>query len=183
MGFVDDSDSESSTSTSLLPNTDEESLQPTTGNGRLPTPLLKTPPRRSNDLYGRAKNRRRGITETDEILEELEDDTLTELFSPTWSHHRRASAKNTPSKRTEEFRDDGHEADETTALLGRTGTGRSYRDRRRRRRSEPNANGRRRRQASGDSSQEWWKMRWWSSKEGKRRDNGGDGNGDEARDL
>ncbi|KAL8918320.1 MAG: hypothetical protein Q9208_007407 [Pyrenodesmia sp. 3 TL-2023] len=182
MGFVDDSGSENSPSTSLLPNTDEESLQPTTSNGRLPSPLLKIPPHRSNDLHARTKTHGKGTTETDEILEELEDDTLPELFSPTWSYHRRASAKSTPSRRIGVFRDDGQEADETTTLLGRIGTGRSYRDRRRRRRSEPNAGGIRRRQASRDSSQEWWRMWWWVSEEGKRSDNGGDGSGDETRD-
>lgn len=182
MGFVDDSDPENSSSTSLRLTTDEESVQPTTSNGRLPSSLLNTPTTRSNDFYGSTTTCRKSVTETDEILEELEDDTLPSLFSPAFSHHRRASAKSTPSKRIGKVRDDGWEADERTSLLARTGTGRSYKDRRRRRRSEPSVGGSRRRQASGDSSQEWWKMRWWRGSEGKRKDDDENGNDGEARD-
>ncbi len=170
MGFVDDSDPENSSSTSLRLNTDEESLQPTTSNGRLPSSLLNTPAANKSEFYGSTTTRRKSITETDEILEELEDDTFHGPFSPTFSHQRRASAKSTPSKRIGNGRDNGREADERTSLLARTGTGRSYKDRRRRRRSEPIVGGSRRRQASGDSSLEWWKMRWWMGSEGRRKD-------------
>lgn len=178
MGFVDDSDSESSSSNSPLLSGDEEAVESTTGNGKLQSPVLKIPTNRSNHFYDSTKSRRKGMTETDEILEELEDDTLTELFSPAISHHRRASARNTPSKG---IMDDGQQPDESTALLGRTGTGRSYKDRRRRRRSEPGAGGSRRRHGSEDSTQEWWKLRWWRSREGKGKEDHDDG-GDEAGD-
>lgn len=166
MGFVDDSESDNTEAeTSLLLGDDEEAVQPHTSNGKIPrTPIGKS---------------RKGITETEEILEELDDDTLTELFSPGLSHHRRSSARSTPSKGMAGVSDDGNRADdESTALLGRTSTGRSYKDRRRRRGSDPNVGNRRKRHGSENSSQEWWKMRWWRSRDGKRE---GDDSGDEFR--
>ncbi|KAL8654356.1 MAG: hypothetical protein Q9210_001551 [Variospora velana] len=165
MGFVEDSESDNTEAeTSLLLGDDEEALQPHTSNGKIP----RTPTGKST----------KGITESEEILEELEDDTLTELFSPGLSHHRRSSARSTPSKGMAGVSDDGNKADESTALMGRTGTGRSYRDRRRRRGSDPSVGNRRNRHGSENSSQEWWKMRWWRSRDGKRE---GDDSGDEFR--
>ncbi|KAL9018854.1 MAG: hypothetical protein Q9185_003872 [Variospora sp. 1 TL-2023] len=165
MGFVDDSESDNTEAeTSLLLGDDEEAVQPHTSNGKIP----RTPTGKS----------RKGITETEEILEELDDDTLTELFSPGLSHHRRSSARSTPSKGMAGVSDDGNRADESTALLGRTSTGRSYKDRRRRRGSDPIVGNRRKRHGSENSSQEWWKMRWWRSRDGKRA---GDDSGDECR--
>ncbi|KAI4091510.1 MAG: hypothetical protein LQ344_004066 [Seirophora lacunosa] len=167
MGFVDDSESDNTgPETSFPKDDDEEALQPSTSNGR----ITKTPTGKG----------RKGMTETEEILEELDDDTLTELLSPAFSHHRRSSARSTPSKGMAGVANDGNKVDESTALLGRTGTGRSYRDRRRRRRSEPIVGDGRRRHSSGNSSQEWWKMRWWRSRDAKRRE--GDDSGDETRD-
>ncbi|KAL9014966.1 MAG: hypothetical protein Q9173_000397 [Seirophora scorigena] len=167
MGFVDDSESDNTgAETSFPKDDDEEALQPSTSNGRIP----KTPTGKG----------RKGMTETEEIMEELDDDTLTELLSPAFSHHRRSSTRSTPSKGMPGVANDGNKADESTALLGRTGTGRSYRDRRRRRRSEPIVGDGRRRHGSANSSQEWWKMRWWRSRDAKRR--GGDDSGDETRD-
>ncbi|KAL8681054.1 MAG: hypothetical protein Q9224_006890 [Gallowayella concinna] len=176
MGFVDsESDSEAETSL-LMPNGDEEALSSSKGNGKLSSsPLLKTPTKnRDNEVLSvTMKPRRKGMTETEEILEELEDDTLTELFSPSLSHQRRSSARSTPSRAWGNHADDGQQepADETTALLGRSGTGRSYRDRRRRRRSEPGGVGSARRRESREGSQEalggWWKMGWWRGGDGK----------------
>ncbi|KAL8721882.1 MAG: hypothetical protein Q9225_001518 [Loekoesia sp. 1 TL-2023] len=171
-GFVD-SESDSEVETSLLLNGDEEASR-IHSNGRVPSPILKTPSARSSELYGSTKSRRKVVTaEAEEILEELEDDDrLPELFSPAISHHRRSSVRSsTPSKGN---RNDVQQPDdESTALLGRTGTGRSYRDRRRRRRSEPSVtSGSRRRSGSVDTPQEWWKMRWWRGKDGRRKDDG-----------
>lgn len=184
MGFID-SDNDTEASSPLLPIDDEESLN-AKSNGHLSSPLLtdaKSPTNPTKDgllspLHSRS--RKRGMTETEEILEELEDDTLTELFSPSpfsHHHHRRSSAKSTPSKaRGANTYDEGQPADdETTALLGRTETGRSYKDKRRRRRSEPSVMGSAgRRRSSRDGSQEalggWWKMGWWRSRDGKGKD-------------
>ncbi|KAL8941172.1 MAG: hypothetical protein Q9216_002401 [Gyalolechia sp. 2 TL-2023] len=177
MGFVDN-DSGSEAETSLLPNLDEEATQSTT-NGQVSSPLFKTPTDSSNELYGSTRWRSKSIAETEEILEELEDDTLPEIFSPVPQHHRRSSARSTPLKGVEAGRDTDSQLDEYTALLGRTGTGRSYRDRKRRRRSEPSTTGSRRQHGSADSSQQWWKMGWWKGKDGKRKEaNHGNGNRD-----
>ncbi|KAI4172969.1 MAG: hypothetical protein LQ343_003256 [Gyalolechia ehrenbergii] len=176
MGFVD-SDSDSGAETSLVSSGDEEALQAAT-NGQLSSPILKTPTARSNELYGSTRWRSKSITETEEVLEELEDDTLPELFSPTLPRRRRSSAMSTPSKGIEDSGNGEHEPDESTALLGRTGTGRSYRDRKRRRRSELSVTGSRRRHESTNTSQEWWKMGWWRGKDGKRKEADVGGNGD-----
>ncbi|KAL8850238.1 MAG: hypothetical protein Q9221_004837 [Calogaya cf. arnoldii] len=189
MGFID-SESDTEASSPLFPTHDDEEALHAKGNGSLPSPPLanvKTPTATTeNELRStHSRARKRGMTETEEILEELEDDTLTELFSPSpFSHHRRTSARSTPSKaRVATTDDDGQLADdETTALLGRTGTERSYRDRRRRRRSEPSVSGSGRRRGSRRGSQEalggWWKMGWWRSKDGKGKDTDDGGGND-----
>ncbi|KAI4145707.1 MAG: hypothetical protein L6R39_003713 [Caloplaca ligustica] len=86
MGFVD-SESGSEPGTPCSANGDEEGTiasTTTTGNGKLPsTSLIKSPTQRST----------KGVSETEELLGEFEDDTLPGLFSPTMSHHRRASAR------------------------------------------------------------------------------------------
>ncbi|KAL8859814.1 MAG: hypothetical protein Q9178_003646 [Gyalolechia marmorata] len=192
MGFLD-SESDSEATSPLLPtittSSDEEACTTET-NGILSSPLPKTP---TNNEF--LSVRKRGMTETEEILEELEDDTLTALFSPPlsgFSSHQRRKSSSTPSKTPVAAHpdDDGQQqlpVDETTALLERTGTGRRYRDRRRRRRpSEPSSVlvGRR---GSRDGSQEavggWWKMGWWRGKGGKggkgRDADGGDADNDD----
>ncbi|KAL8735456.1 MAG: hypothetical protein Q9181_002820 [Wetmoreana brouardii] len=173
MGFVDSESESEADETSLLINTDEEAPRPS-GNGKVPSPLLKTPTTRNNELLDATKRRRKSMTETEELLEELEDDTLTELYSPALSHHRRSSARSTPTKSVGFRPDDAEQPDESTALLGRTRTGRSYRDRRTRRRSEPSIGGSQRRRGSRNSSQEalggWWKMTWWKGSGGKRKE-------------
>lgn len=187
MGFID-SENDTEASSPLLPTHDDEEALNAKGNGILSSPLLadvKTPTTTTNSelLSTHSRSRKRGMTETEEILEELEDDTLTELFSPSlFSHHRRSSARSTPSKARRANTDGQPADDETTALLGRTGTGRSYRDRRRRRRSEPTAMGNGRRRGSRDGSQEalggWWKMGWWRSRDGKGKDTDDGGGND-----
>ncbi|KAI4204923.1 MAG: hypothetical protein LQ350_000775 [Teloschistes chrysophthalmus] len=193
MGFVDESPLTSETEeTSLLLDTDEEAATAThqrpSSNGKPPTPILKTPTARDNDILSATKPRRKSMTETEEILEELEDDTLTELFSPTLQqqqhqHRRRSSARSTPS-RSVGFQPEEAEqqSDERTALLARSSTGRSY-QRRRRRVSEPNVGGSSRwpRASSSrrESSQEalggWWKMGWWGGRAGEGGGGAGDG--------
>ncbi|KAL8972309.1 MAG: hypothetical protein Q9183_000615, partial [Haloplaca sp. 2 TL-2023] len=143
MGFVD-SESGSEVEPPLLISHDEEALKPAS-NGKASSPLLKTPSSRSNDVLRVTKARRMSMTETEEILEELQDDMLTELYSPSprMTHQRRSSARSTPSKSVGFAQGDAPQPDESTSLLSRTGTGRSYRDRRRRRRSEPEIAGNR----------------------------------------
>ncbi|KAL9585815.1 MAG: hypothetical protein Q9212_001293 [Teloschistes hypoglaucus] len=140
MGLVDESPITSETEeTSLLLDTDEEAAtQRPSSNGKFPTPILKTPTARDNNILSLTAPRRKSMTETEEILEELEDDTLTELFSPTLQqqHRRRSSARSTPSRsvgfQPESPGEAVQQPDERTALLARSGTGRSYQRRRRR---------------------------------------------------
>lgn len=190
MGFINDaeeSDFEPETDRLLDPfaAVDEETAAATTPNGKAFSPLLKTPTSRNNDLLSVTRARRKGmLTETEEILEELEDDAVGEL-SP-FSHRRVSSVRSTPSRGV---RMDGEEgaprpplppatASESTALLERRGTGRSYRDvgrggRRRRRRSAALSVGEGSRwQQQG--RQRWWEREWWRGREKKRRGGGED---------
>ncbi|KAL9608467.1 MAG: hypothetical protein Q9167_006699, partial [Letrouitia subvulpina] len=103
MGFINDaeeSDFETETDPLLAPfraADDEEAATATTPNGKAFSPLLKTPTSRNNDLLSVTRARRKGmLTETEEILEELEDDAAGEL-SP-FSHRRVSSARSTPSR-------------------------------------------------------------------------------------
>lgn len=200
MGFADDSPTPTPTSTSpssptLSTITDEEIA--ISANGK-PSPYLhprkhsrhtslsnpRTPiAKHSAHLYSN-RHGRDPVTESEEIWEELADDTLSPLLSGF--HQRRSSARSTPSgDRQRPGSCDGAAADsptESTALLARTGTGRSYRDRRRRR-SAPHLEGlgrsqtqeRRRSSVQQDALGGWWKMRWWK----KGRDEG-DGRGEEG---
>ncbi|KAI4163574.1 MAG: hypothetical protein LQ342_002846 [Letrouitia transgressa] len=84
MGFINDaeeSDFEPETDRLLDPfaAVDEETAAATTPNGKAFSPLLKTPTSRNNDLLSVTRARRKGmLTETEEILEELEDDARGE---------------------------------------------------------------------------------------------------------
>ena len=198
MGFVDDdSDSEAEGNT-LKFQADEEATLPD-GKGspcqshsdfhRISSPNdPRTPTMKNNDLLSITRVRRKGITESEEIWEELEDDALAEL-SPF--ARRKSSARSTSSL---ELLSRGNaldeNPDETTALLARSGTGRSYRDRRRRRSTPILKNQERERRRRSASSQEalggWWKMKtWWKGRErkdkGKDTSNGnGNGHGNSA---
>lgn len=130
--------------------------------------------------------RRKTVTESQEIWEELEDASPINLPHSTWSppQTRSASLQTTPSKpparRNESNVDirggdlalDDEIPDEDTPLLGHSGMGRTYRDRRRRR-SAPQMG-----RLGGDESEQaqaatggWWKMAWWNdSMKGKGRD-------------
>lgn len=191
MGFIDDSPTTTPTSTtpsssalSTIP--DEESA--TSANGKsvsyhhprkhrrhVSLSKPRTPTTQDNGLYPS-----RTVTESEEIWEELEDETLTPL-SPF--HNRRSSARSTPSRdRHRPPSGDGPEEDptESTALLARSSTGRSYRDRRRRK-SAPQLEGpgrsqgrdRRRSSVQQDALGGWWKMKWWK-KDKEDREGGRD---------
>lgn len=202
MGFVD---TESSTlSPSQAPSTlsDEESspfldYAHYTGS---PTDL-RTPTAINNDPLSATRLRRKRVTESQEIWEELQDDPLPPPLSPFSAHHRATSIRSTPSKaiapadleREDENIDLPHEG---TSLLerGRIGTGRTYRSRRRR--SAPMlARGDDEAKAQGATGG-WWKMGWWGGggeidkgkgrrssnrvDDGSNDDRGGDGEGGEG---
>lgn len=196
MGFVDDdSDSEAEGSTlkfqadeeANLANGKESPIHNHRNSDRTPSPRdPRTPTTKNNDLLSITRLRRKGITEFEEIWEELEDDTLAEL-SPF--SLRRSSARSTPASNVHSRGNPVDESpNESTALLARSGTGRSYRDRRRRRSTpiaEIQERARRRRSASSQEALGgWWKMKnWWRGKERKDNRNGiGNGNRNESGD-
>jgi len=196
MGFVDD-DSDCEAEANTLTSEAAEEAQFANGKGSptsyhksngasLPTDL-PMPTTKNNDLLNITRLRRKGSTESEEIWEELEDDTLAEL-SPF--SRRRTSVQTTPSSRPKSQGTPMDEIpDEETSLL-RSGTGRSYRDKRRRRSTasiNTQERERRRRSASSqDALGGWWKMkRWFSGTQSKDKgkgpeDGNGNGNGNGA---
>ncbi len=188
MGFVDDeSDSEAETLTRYS-ELDEESELP---NGKRspvlrhsftrPTSSLNGPRTKSNGDNHFAPMRRTGITESEEIWEELEDDTVGEI---TPFARRKSSAQSAPSPRAP-HQGLATEAtpNESTALLGRSGTGRSYRDKAMRRSSHLSESQKRNGRSKSTSSQEaqggWLRMkRLFSFRDWKDKDTG---RGDEDR--
>ena len=192
MGFVDDDSDPEAEANTLKTQADEE-VDIANGNGSsfrspriLSTNDSRTPTMNNNDLLSITRLRRKGITESEEIWEELEDDALAEL-SPF--SRRRSSARSNPSLNLHSRENPKNEnTNEPTAFLARSGTGRSYRDRRRRR-STPNMGThereRSRRSASSqETSDSWWKVKsWWREKERKDKGKGTgndteNGNGD-----
>ena len=193
MGFVDDdSDSEAEANTlvsqadeeALVVNGDELNIKRQHSYGISSPTDLRTPMTKNNNLLNVTRLRRKGITESEEIWEELEDGTLTEL-SP--SSRRRISAQTASSHRPksrESALDSG--PDETTSLI-RSGTGRSYRNIRQRRSAASMSTHERVRRRRSAGSQEalggWWKMRRWFSgpqlqdKGDEPRDSSGNDNG------
>ena len=184
MGFVDD-DSQSEFGTDVtMSETDEEALL-ANGEGLpfLKQPLShrrtsiddpRTPTSKNDDLLNITRLRRHGMTESEEIWEELEDDSISQL-SPF--PHRKSSAQSAVSS-TPASRGSPEDAapNESTALLPRTSTSRSYRNKGRRLSrhvSESQEHERRRRKSasSQDAIGEWWKMkRWWKGKKRKGND-------------
>lgn len=184
MGFVDDdSDSEAegnplkaqAKAKMNLANSKESSFQ---DNRILSPDDPRTPTTRNDHLLSITRLRRKGITESEEIWEELEDDALADL-SP--SSRRRSSAWSNTSRLYFQGDPMDENINESTALLARSTTGRSYRDRRRRRSMPVSEIQERERGRRSTLSQEplgsWWKMgNWWRARE--RRDKGKDlGNG------
>ncbi len=138
---------------------------------------------RNSEPLSASRLRRKTFTESHEIWEELEDALPLPLpLSPWYSSHKRsASSKSTPSippaRNASRARAEGGDVgaddeilDEDTPLLGRSGTGRTYRDRRRRRSAPVLGRG----GGGGEEAQAatggWWRMGWWGeSGKGKGR--------------
>ena len=169
MGLLDD-DTQSETNTEVTASeVDEEA---TLANGEASPPLShfysrrpssaydrRTPTNKSHDLLGISRIRGHGVTESEEIWEELEDDAVSQL-SPS-SRRRSVAFQSMPESGPRQ-----EAPDESTALLSRSGTGRSYRDKGRRRSHD----GRRRSASSQDAVGGWWKMkRWWSGMSSKSK--------------
>ena len=185
MGFVDD-DTDTEAEDGMFVSDEDEEAHPASSKEsahfgharRLSSPNdLRTPTTKDDDLLNVTRLRRKGITESEEIWEELEDDSIRELSPSTW---RRSSVWSTPSSRTGPGGPAlDHTPDETTALLARSSTGRSYRDKRRRRSSHVLPNQERESRRVSTMSQEalggWWKMkRWWKGKRDKGKIRGDD---------
>ena len=171
MGFVDDADtSDVENATADLESDVEEAAE--SNKQFLFSPIHKrkrsygtdsrTPTTRNNDLLAFTRLRRKGITESEEIWEELEDDAVGGL-SPFGN--RRYSAMSTPSKNTPRIEADDT-PNEASTLLGRSATDRSYRNKRRRR-SAPSLEGRKKRAESQDALGGWWKLEWWRGRKTK----------------
>lgn len=191
MGFVDDDSDFEAEDNTIESQADEEAgladgkespFRNYHKSHRLSSPNdPRTPTTKNNDLLSITRLRRKGITESEEIWEELEDDAIAEL-SPF--SRRKSSARSTSSSRLQSRQNPMDEIpDESTALLAQPSAGRSYRDRRRRRSTPRLETQERERRRRSMSSQEdlggWWKMRnWWRGKETKNKGKGnGDGNG------
>lgn len=193
MGFVDDdSDSEAEGNPLRAPAKAKMNLadgkELSFHNHRILSPDdLRTPTTRNDHVLSITRLRRKGITESEEIWEELEDDALADL-SP--SSRRRSSAWSNPSRLYSQGDPTGENINESTALLARSTTGRSYRDRRRRRSMPVSEIQERERGRTSTLSSEalgnWWTLgSWWRGREkrdkGKNFSNGnGNGCGDSA---
>lgn len=181
MGFVDDdSDSETEGNTLKSQSDAEANLanckESLFHNHRISSLNdSRTHTTKNNDLLSITRLRRKGMTESEEIWEELEDDTLAELSSFS---RRRSSVRSIPSSKPPSQEDAmDHSPNESTALLARSGTGRSYRDRRRRRSAPILETQERRRRRRSASSQEalggWWRLKyWWRGREWKDKGKG-----------
>lgn len=199
MGYTDASSTDSSPPTP----SDPESA-PAAQNGSASPLLASHPHRRSTSVsitYPRTPTlgRKGGITESEEIWEELEDEATSPLAP---FRQRRASTMTPPSRDRKGARPQSGDGQpgpqsptESTALLARPGTGRSYRDRRRSASgldsrvlggggagsgsgsgrpgsgSGRPGSGMRREERRRSGQQEalggWWKMRWWSGKKSR----------------
>ena len=193
MGFVDDdSESEAESNPLSAPAYAEVDLangkeSPFHNHRTLSLHDTRTPGMKNHDLSSITRLRRKGITESEEIWEELEDDALVDV-SP--SSRRRGSAPSKPLNSRPRGNLLDEDTNESTTLLARSGTGRSYRDRRRRRSIPISEVQERQRVGRSASSQEasggWWKViTWWmgNEKKDKGKDTGnciGNGSGDSA---
>lgn len=174
MGFVDD-DSESSIEDSTAPSeTDEEATNAEDSPflGRSSSKRKRTitdpctPTAKDNDLLSITRMQRKGITESEEIWEELGDDSVSE---PSRFAHQRANTISIPAKNYPHPELEGSPT-ESTSLLTRSGMGRIYRDRRRRSAPMMGSSSQKRSRASRsqDALGGWWKMqKWWKGWEQK----------------
>ena len=182
MGFVDDESDIEAEDGMPIYDTDEEAHP---GNnkesphlkyaGRISSPTsIRTPITRKDDLLNITRLRRKGITETEEIWEELEDESIGEM-SPF--ERRRSSVWSVPPPKSAPGRTGlDRSPTEATSLLARSGTGRSYVDKRRRHSTQYVPNQERDRRRPSTTSQEalggWWKMRrWWNRGRDRDREN------------
>ena len=191
MGFVGDDSGSEADGNSLKPRANGEvdlangKESPFLDHRSLSPSDPRTPTTKNNDLLSITRLRRKGITESEEIWEELEDDALAEM-SP--SSRRRSSVRSTPSKLHSRAQPSEENTNESTALLARSGTSRTYRDRKRRRSTPMRETQDRERARRSVSSQEalgsLWKVKnWWRGND--RMDKGkdtGNGNRDEIGD-
>ena len=184
LGFVDE-DTPESPSSPTSPIDEETALLDKESPYAAATPRTPTP--NSHGILNVRKSRRRAKTESQEIWEELEHDTLPPMSPFTARRVSMRSVSTPSSKRASRSdlpltpgTDDIPTPDESTTLLARAGTGRIYRDYRRQR-SMPTfeARERRRRSTSGqDALGGWWKMKWWKDRrkgKGKEREDSGNG--------
>lgn len=199
LGMIDDERTD--TDGTVTPNGDEESAL-LDKESPLPNREPRTPTSTNNHLLNITRLRRKGLTESEEIWRELEDDSPSPMTP--FSQFRRSSLRSTSSPSTKrnsrfdlpDLDEDGQDdPSERSGLLTRSGTGRTYRTLHHgRRRSTPGSEARRRR--SGSSSQAalggWWKMKWWKDGKGEKAKGkgkgkesdgarGNDGRGDEER--
>ena len=193
MGFVDN-DSESEAESNTLSDQAHSEVDLASGkespyHNHRPLSLnnTRTPGIKNHDLSSITHLRRKDITESEEIWEELEDDAHVDL-SP--SSRRRGSAPSNPLVSRPRANTLDEDANDSTTLLARSGTGRSYRDRRRRR-SIPISEAQERQRVgrsalSQVASGSWWKVITWrigNEKKDKGKDTGnciGNGSGDSA---
>lgn len=205
MGFVDDRTDLAASSPSPTSSDEESAIDTRTpllahhnGNGTNLS-ISRTPTLKNNDLLRSTRLlRKKGMmvpTEADEIWGELiEDSPFADNPNPssplsrtaprpvTWySSQRRTSARSTPSHPP--LQDigegdgiaDGEAPDEYSALLGRSATGRTYRDKRRRHSAPLERSGRPGSRSEGAGmarlSEPWWR-RWWR---GRGKDDGSGG--------
>ena len=191
MGFVDNDSGSETESNALGPENDEEAifangkespvLQHHTSHGTFSPSHLRTPTMKHSDLLNVTRLRKKGITESEEIWEELEDDTLAEL--PSFLR-RRSSAQQSPVARPIAQENPPSEAPTESTSLLRSTTGRSYRDTKRRHSGTTHEAEERERERRSVSSQEalggWWKMKkWFRGFHGSGKVKGsGHGNGD-----
>ena len=190
MGFVDNDINSEAEGNSLYSQADEEAnladrkelpLHNHHNPHHISSPYdSHTPTTRSNEMLSITRMRRKGITESEEIWEELADDAPAE---PSPFSRRRSSVRSDPFSRAHsQGKPMDENVNESTALLTRSGTGRSYRDRKRRRSTpimEPQERERRRRSVSSrETFGGWWMAKqWWRGKERKDKGKGIDDNG------
>lgn len=182
LGIIDDERTDKDGS--VTPNHDEESalLDKESPN---PNCELRTPLSTNSHILNITRLRRKGMTESEEIWRELEDDSPSPMTP--FTQHRRSSLRSTSSPSTKrnsrfdlpDLDEDGQEdPSERSGLFTRSGTGRTYRTLHHgRRRSTPGSEARRRRSASSSQAAlgGWWKMKWWKGGKGEKAKDKGKG--------
>ena len=136
---------------------------------------VRTPTMRDDDVLGLTRFHRKDITESEEIWGELQDN----IFAGSSPFpRRRSSGRSNPLSNSHSR---GNAADEhvteSTALLARSSTSRSYRDRKRRRSMPTLGTQEREREDMSASSQgrssNWWKIKsWWKGNKSKVKGKG-----------